>query len=648
MLDVFRHRKTLVRIVLGFIVFLLALSMVVYLIPGITGGNTTDPALGAVVAEVGGEKINAWELQQAMLQLVRSNRLPAEMTGLYTTQILNEMILEKLTAQEARRLGLRVEESELAAELRRNPDLFPDGKFIGQQLYENVIQQNFGTSVAQFEDRFRQALLVGKLHSLVTDPVTVSPQEVRDAFQEQNETMVVSYVFLDPAELSKEMKPSDVELKAYYEKNTARYQVPEKRSAKVVWILTDKVRQAIAIPEADVKRYYEDHKDSYRMEERVQVSHILLLATDKEPEKLAQAKKKSEELLRQLKAGADFAKLARENSADTASAANGGDIGWIVRQQTVPEFEQAAFSLPSGTLSDPIQTMYGIHILKVRAHEPARLRPLEDAQAEIRGQLLEDRTQAELPRLAAEAENALRRGGSVIEAVAEKYHGVVVAIPTFGMGEIIPALGQTLAFQQEVFSLQPKEVGRAIPVESGYMLPILQEIVPPHQGELAEVTDRVRTDWINEQAREKVDATAKELAGRLEPQEKKDLRGAVRALRLTLQTSEPLQRETPIPQAGKLTDVDPKAFARPVGDVAGPFSAGSGQIVYQVDSRRSPTEEEFGNQKSAVEERLLSEKRQLAFAVFQDTLRSKLTEKGNIKIHNAVLDRVTATNLPGS
>lgn len=647
MLDIFRHRETLVRIVLGFVLFLTVVSMVIYLIPGITG-DTTDPALGDVVAEVGGEKINAWELQQAMLQLVRSNRVPSELTGLYTTQILNEMVLERITAQEARRLGLRVEESEVAAELRRNPDLFPNGKFVGQQQYEDLIQQNFGTSVALFEQRFRQALLIEKLHRLVTDPLMVSPEEVRAAFQKDNEKLVVSYVFLDPAELRKGITPADAALEAYYQKNQSRYPVPEKRAAKVLWIQTEKVRQTISISDAAVKKYYEDHKDSYRMEERVQVSHILLKASDQEPEKLGQAKKKAEELQKQLKAGADFAKLAGQNSEDTASAAQGGNLGWIVRKQTVPEFEQAAFSLPPGTLSDPIQTMYGIHILKVLAHEPARLRPLEEVQAEIRNLLQEDRMQAELPRVAEAAESALRRSPSTIQALAEKYHGVVADVPSFGQGDIVPGMGQAPAFQQEVFSLQKGEVGRAVPVASGYMIPVVQEILPAHAGEFAEVRDRVRADWIDEQAREKVDATAKELAKRLEAQEKKDLKGAAQALGLSLKTSESLTQEAPLPLVGKLTDADPKAFTRPVGDVGGPFPVGSGRIVYQIDSRQSPTEQEFTAQKLQIEARLLNEKRQLAFAVFQDTLKSKLLAQGDLTIHREVLDRLTASYLPGS
>ena len=425
MLNIFRRRETVIRVFVGSILVMVSAAMVITLIPGLTG-NIGDPSLSQVVAEVGGEEITSWQLQQNLLRASRSMQIPPDLMPLYTSQLLDQMVMEQAVLQESQRLGLSVSESEMVRRLREDPEIFPGGKFVGEQQYEDMVLNRFGMTVPQFEDYLRNLLARQKLQRLVTDAVTVSPQEVRDAFFRENEKVVLSYVFLDPPTFRKDVAASDVDLENYYQKNKDRYQVPEKRQAQVVLIEQQKVRQASTVSEAEVRRYYEEHKDSYRSEERVQVSHILLKVPEGDSSKMDEAKKKAGELAQKLRKGADFAALAKENSQDEANASKGGDLGWIVRGQTVPEFEKAAFSLSPGTISDPVQTVYGVHILKIAAHEQARLRPVEEVRGEIESMLLDDKAQLSLTQAAEEAATALRRSGTDIEALAQKYHGVVL------------------------------------------------------------------------------------------------------------------------------------------------------------------------------------------------------------------------------
>ena len=645
MLKAFQKRNKLKKIVFGSILVFIAFGMVIYLIPGFTG-MTDDPTTTAVVAEVDGEQIRAWDLQQSVLEVSRRNRIPAEMMGLYTTQILDDMLLEKASIKEAARLGIRVSEAELVERLRLIPDLFPGGKFVGQQQYEDLVFSRFSMGVAPFEERFRQSIIVEKLRNLVTDSLTVSPEEVRQEFGQVNEKLVVNYIFVDPADFKKEIAPTDAALQAYYEKNKSRYQIPEKRSAKIVWFEPGRTAATLSIPDGEIRKYYEDRKDTYRSEERVQVSHILLKASANEAAKLAESKKKAEDLLKKLKAGGDFAKLATENSEDPGTASKGGDLGWIVRKQTVPEFEQAAFSLPPGSLSDLVQTTYGIHILKVIAHEQARLKPLEETQAEIQMRLGQQRAQAIIPRQAEEMAAVLRRAPGDVEALAQKVHALAFTPAPLAREDPVPGVGQSPEFQQELFGLQKGQAGRAIPVSSGYAIPILLDVLPTHQGEFAEVKERVKTEFIEEQAREKASAKATELSKLLEQQTKKDLKQAAQSLKLALKTSDPVTRETPIPSLGKLTDLDPNVFTKAVGEIAGPLPATTGQVAFQIASRQPSKEEDFAIQKQQIEDRLLAQKRQQAFSVFQDSLRSKLEASGDLKIYQDVLSRTAAGNQP--
>src|SRR5208283_126818 len=146
------------------------------------------------------------------------------------------------------------------------------------------------------------------------------------------------------------------ELKAFYDRNKAAYNnsIPEKRQIKYVLVDSSKIGAAIPVTEQDLQTYYDQHRDEYRVPDQVKVRHILIKtplpgADGKEDEKgVADARAKAESVLKQVKAGGDFAKLAEQYSEDPGSAKNGGELGWIGRGRTVPEFEKAAFSLAKG------------------------------------------------------------------------------------------------------------------------------------------------------------------------------------------------------------------------------------------------------------------------------------------------------------
>ncbi|MBI4465604.1 MAG: peptidyl-prolyl cis-trans isomerase, partial [Acidobacteria bacterium] len=474
----------------------------------------------------------------------------------------------------------------------------------------------------------------------VTDGVTVTPEEVRDAFYRDNEKVVLSYVFLDPATFQKDVTPTDEALQNYYQQNKDRYLIPEKRQVQLLLLEQQQVRKATTISEEEIRRYYEDRKDNYRSEERVQVSHILLMAPETDAVKVEEAKKKAEGLLQKLRQGAEFAVLAKENSQDEGTAANGGEVGWILRGQTVPEFENLAFSLAPGTISDPIQTVYGIHILKVVAHESARLRPLDEVRQEIEDLLLEDKVQVSLTELAEEAAAALRRPGADMTALAQKYHGVVWTPPPFSQEDSVERIGTVPAFQQEVFVLRKGDVGQPISVPEGQTIPVLLDVFPAHPGELSEVQEKVREDYLKEQGREKAQAKAQELADILAKQATKDLQQAVRSLGLSVRTTGLISRQDIIPGLGRVQDFGTKVFTLQAGEVEGPVNVASGQVVYQVDSRQLPKEEDLESQRESIRQKLLGEKQNRVFGIFQDDLKHHWTASGDLRIHSAALQQL--------
>ena len=348
-------------------------------------------------------------------------------------------------------------------------------------------------------------------------------------------------------------------------------------------------------------------------------------------------------MLAQLQEGADFAELARENSEDPASAANGGDLGSIVRGQTVPEFETAAFGLEPGSLSELVKTTFGFHILKVAAHEQARLRPFEEVSQEIQTSMQQERVQAMLPRLSEEAAAALRNTPGDAQGIAERLNGQALSFGPITVAEPIPGLGLAQELGQEIFFLEKDSVGRPMPVQTGYVVPLLTEVLPAHQGTFEEVKARVQSEYVDEQAREQASAKASELAEALGRQEQKDLKRAAESLQLAVKTSAPITRTTRIPSVGNLVEFDPALFTKEAGEVAGPFPMAGGHIILQIASREAPQEEQFPALQPAIEQRLLQAKKLQAFAVFEDNLRSDLEARGDLVIYYDVLGNMEAS-----
>src|ERR1041385_7142173 len=158
MLNFFRNRAAMIKIVFGVVLFFTCVSMVVTLIPGITG-DTTDQGPIETAATVGGEKITTADIQMGIQTLGRNSQLPPEMLSLYTEQVLDQLVVEKASVLEAERLGLRVSDQDVLMRLRMIPQLFPNGKFIGQDQYETLIAEQMNTTVPEFERRFRNQIL---------------------------------------------------------------------------------------------------------------------------------------------------------------------------------------------------------------------------------------------------------------------------------------------------------------------------------------------------------------------------------------------------------------------------------------------------------------------------------------------------------
>ncbi|MCL5746110.1 MAG: peptidylprolyl isomerase, partial [Acidobacteria bacterium] len=425
------------RFFLGALLVLVSLSMLTYLIPSYNSGGSSD----MIVAQIGKDTITVPEVQQTVQASLRGRNLPPELMPHYVPQVIDSMITDRALAYEAMRLGFQVTDQQLADAIRSLlPSLFPDGKFAGTDAYAALLaQQNM--TIEQFEATLKRQLLVTRLRDIALEGTVVSPLLIEQEFRNRNDKAKIEYVKISADKLRSEVQVTPQEMENYYNTSKATFQVPEKKTLGILIVDQEKVAQSITPTDAELQRMYDQNKDRFRTPERVKVRHILLTTTGKSPQEEAAIKAKAEDLLKQVKAGANFADLARKYSNDPGSASKGGDLDWIVRGQTVPEFEQAAFSLKPGETSNLIKTQYGYHIIQVLAKEPAHLKTFEEVKNELATEYKNQQVNQRMQSLSDNVEAGLKKNPLHPEQVAAALGVEFVQADKIASGDPIPAVG---------------------------------------------------------------------------------------------------------------------------------------------------------------------------------------------------------------
>lgn len=635
MFEALQKKKLGVRILLGVVLGLISIGMLVYLIPG-QGSSTGSRA--DTVAEVGGQPITILEVQHQLQRLSSGGRIPKALEPLYAQQIVKQLVYQRLLEMEAQRLGLRVTDQERAERIRAVlPAAFVGDSFVGMERYAADVRDRFQMDVPEFEELVRQGLLEEKFRRLVTDGISVTPEEVREELQRRNEKIKIEYVVVKPNELESKIAVSEADLAAYFEKNKGRYVVPERRVVRYALLDTNQLQQRITVTDGELRAAYNESIDRYRVPNRVRASHILFKTVGKTDAEVEEIRKKAEEALKKAKRpGAKFDELAKQYSEDT-SKDKGGDLGWILQGQTVPEFEKVAFSLAPGAISDLVKTQYGFHIIKVMEHENARTQSFEEVRGAILAPLLAEKAE----RLAAEETNkisaAIRKSSKVsLDEIAKEFHLTVGETRPVAANEPMPELGRAPRFGETVFQLRVGDLAAPIRTDRGYVVLSVKEIQPAHPGTLAEVRDRVTSDIRREKSVELAKSRAEELYKR--GQSGEGLAAAAKALGVELKTSEPFARTGTVPGAGSARQLS-EAFSLPAGQTGPPVFLGADWIVYHVLEREQVKTEDMDKLRKEVEPQVLQSKRQLAYEAFRTALEQRMRQQGKLQILPDALKR---------
>ena len=637
------------RFVLGAILVVFCLIMVISLVPNLNQSLLGNPTNPSVLAKVGDQDVSMDEVQQRASSVAQSQGYPAQLIPLLLPQALNAVIADKAVINEAHRMGLKVTNEEVVDLLKHGAlgnELFPNGKFIGDDKYDQFVADNFRMSKPQFEDMVRSVLLSGKLRSMIEQGATVTDVEVKQAFEEQNVKVKLDYAVLTLDDVQSQVKVTEPEVKAYFDSHKSVYQAGNSEKRKITYAVlpADKI-QGAQISDADVQQYYRDHQDQFRSPEQAKVSHILFktVGADGKPDPKLEgpAKAKAEAVLKQLKSGGNFAELAKKNSEDNGgpnggSAANGGSLGWIQRGQTVPEFEQAAFGLPKGQTSDLVKSTYGYHIIRVDDKQDAHVKALAEVKPQIEAALEGEKKRRALEDAANSLQNQAR--SSSVEKAAAAKGAQVFHSDFFGPTDSLPGVNFAPEFMQAVFNTALKAPAVGVPVQNGVAIFQVTEVQPPAPPQFEKYRAKAESDLKAEKARNMLGSRLRELSDRARASH--DLKKVAKELGATVKTSELVDAKGQVPDIGSMQQA-PDAFGMKVGEVSAPLPLQNKGVVYTVTERQEPSADDYAKKKDVTRDTMLQRKRQEMFALFTSNLVDQMEKSGRIKKNQAQIDAMS-------
>lgn len=630
-----RHRKWL----FGFLWLVIAAFIILY-IPALQSSD--EEGAGATLVEVGPLKVTvsdyqkAYQQQRARYESIYQGRLDAEALrrlGLQE-QTLQALVDERVLLLEAKRLGIVVDDEAVRAHLASAPEYQIDGRFMGKDELRRRLDMA-GIREEEFVEQLRHELWREKLVSLVTDGVMVTPAEAEQESRRRTEQVKAEYVLV-PADAAG-VAVADDEVKSRFDSDKESWRLPERRVVEYVLIDVPSVQPRATVTEAEERAHYEANNEQFRQGEEVCASHFLVKtkASPEAPEghSDAEARALAQAGLDQVKAGADFATVAKKISEDEGSGPQGGDLGCFPRARMVPEFENAAFSLEAGQTSDLVKTNYGYHVIRVNSKKAESTPEFIQVRDQIKEVLTGQKVRSLVEQGAQALGEALQAGRSLEEAA--KGHGLTVKrTPPFARAEPPPVLASP-AMASRAFELKRGETEPdpfALP--TGYAFISLAEIQASRLPDFAEVKDKVRPKLQRERAFAKAAATAQDLRARAEAS---GLDKAASGLGLVRKETGLVGRGQPLGDLGTSAALEAALFALAEKTLSEPVEAPGGMAVLRVLEKKPFDPAAFEKERAALIASLRQQRRGELFRAFVVEARKRHPGKRNAEAYKRVV-----------
>ena len=628
MLDFMRQRARSIWIKALFLVIAL-----VFVFFGI--GSFGEDAQVQIIVTVDDEPITLQEFQRAYRNVeanyreVYKERFTPELAQQMNLrqQTLDQLVDTKLLAKEARRIGFRASDEDVRQEIAASPTFHSYGSF-SPDRYRRLLRY-LRMTPQEFEEQQRNRLVIERFQKFIDGSIRATDYEVEELFRFEQEQVNLAFLKIAAADLVDTVTVTEQQVREFYTNNTESFRIPERVRLHYVSYAPEDFAAEASVSEDEVLDFYNTHKEErFTEEKQVQARHILFsLADGVSDERKADTRSTAQGILERARGGEDFAALAEEYSQDTGTASNGGDLGFFGRGRMVKPFEEAAFDMEVGQVSDLVETTFGFHIIKVEAIQPERIKPLEEVTDTVTEELLERKSRAIAEqRVREDRENIAE--GMTLSQFAESVGLEAKETPLVNQNETIPGLGPRPQLVETALGQSPGQISAPVQVENTWFLVSLTERAPSRIPEFTTVQEEAEEQYRSEQAERLAQEKADKLLTKLK--ETRDLASLAKAEALTVEeTGAFARRGGYIPKIGVVPDLKTEAFRlTPEDPVASRSYTWGGSTFIAVLQEYMPADaEQLEAQRDELRQSLLQRKKTAA----HQELTKYLKERANIE-----------------
>ncbi len=543
-------------------------------------------------------------------------------------QVLEQLVEQQLIFGLAKDLGITASDAEVKDRIVNLPGLQRDGQFVGYDEYRRVLGYNH-ISVSQFEEEMSQEIILTKTIQALTAGTLVTPDEVWDAYRKSKDSAKIEYLALEKAKLTLDKEPDEAEVRAWFDGHKDNYKMPERREGLYAFLKNDDLKKEIELSEAEISKYYADNKAQFENAEKVKVSRIFLPFAGKDKAKVAAEAQKA---MDRARAGEDFAVLAKAVSKDE-KAKDGGDWGLFDWKSLPPKEQEAIAKLDSGKISGLVESDLGVAFLKVTEKEPASVTPLEAAKPRLRTMLQDQKARA----LAEERITKLAQSagkGRNLEAAAKAANIKTESTGLLKDGQALGDIDPSGSIAAALFRLKDKEISGPVPTYAGYGLVQMQKTEAPRPAAYEEVKADVKNDVIEAKKKDQALAKIKEVRAKLTDKNWEDM---AQKYKLEYKTVDDHKKDQYLGVIGENAEIDRLSFSLPLKQLSEPIDFTTGIALLRVLDRKEATRADFAKEKDAQTKTILEQKKNL----YLEAYLAKLRADKNVRVRYDLYQQTT-------
>jgi peptidyl-prolyl cis-trans isomerase D len=438
------------------------------------------------------------------------------------------------------------------------------------------------------------------------------------------------YAVVASADLKKTINPSDADLQAFFQQNAPRYATAAPETRKIEFFSFDASNLPGGKPvisQADIQAYYNSHQAQYKNEEQVQTRHILIpVANGADAATDAAAKAKTADILKQLKAGGNFADLAKKYSEDPGSKDKGGELPMMATAGLDKTYATAAMALNPGQTSDLVRSQFGWHIIQTIKKEPAGVKSLAEVQPTIVPLLEQQKAGANEQTFAQQLVEEAKKNG--IQKTADAHGMHVTTTDYIAKDGVIGNLAESSGVLTQAFSTAKGAPPASASTGEGFAVFQVDDVKPAHAPAFADAKSQILSDYRDQKTPELLNAQLNKLADRAKVLN--DLKKAAAEMNLSLKSSELVNKDSQVPDVGSMAGPGAVAFTLAKGQISGPINTGPNGVLLQVTDKAEPTADEIAKGLDATRDKLLQARRNELFNTYAEQLLATYEKAGAI------------------